>query len=170
MELRLHERQEVFRWLFRLEKRRFADGTTGSGASSFLYSKPVEVPGVWSAISATAPGSYENSGHNNNLSFVITDAGVVVMNASDNYLLAQALHDEIKQRTDQPVKYVLLENGQGHAMLGTGYWQEQGAQVIVHQDAWHEMESRGPEILQTMRRRNRDKGFPHGIWPSRTSF
>ncbi|WP_084260469.1 MBL fold metallo-hydrolase [Thiothrix lacustris] len=127
---------------------------------SFLYSKPVEViPGVWSAIGATAPPSYDNSGHNNNLSFVITDAGVVVMNAGDNYLLAQALHDEIKQRTDQPVKYVLLENGQGHAMLGMNYWQEQGAKVIMHQDAWHEVEQRGADLIALMRARSRDKAY-----------
>ena len=38
-----------------------------------LYSKPVEViPGVWSAIGATAPPTYENTGHNNNLSFIVT--------------------------------------------------------------------------------------------------
>ncbi|MGB0845151.1 MAG: rhodanese-like domain-containing protein [Thiolinea sp.] len=133
---------------------------TDKALDSFLYSKPVEViPGVWSAIGATAPGTYDNSGHNNNLSFIITGEGVVVMNAGDNYLLAKALHDEIKQRTDQPVKYVLLENGQGHAMLGSNYWQEQGAKVIIHQDAWHEVEERGHEIIERMRRRNRDKAY-----------
>ena len=40
---------------------------------SALYQKPVEViPNVWSAIGATAPPTYENAGHNNNLSFIIT--------------------------------------------------------------------------------------------------
>ena len=107
---------------------------------SVLYDLPQEVvPGVWSAIGATAPGTYANSGHNNNLSFVITDAGVLVVNAGDNYLLAKALHDEIKKISDQPVKFVVLENGQGHAMLGSSYWQEQGVPVIAHVDALHEI-------------------------------
>ena len=107
---------------------KLADEATGT----MLYRKPVEVaPGVWSAIGATAPPSYENSGHNNNLSFIVTGSGVVVINAGDNFLLAQALHQEIKAVTDQPVKYVVLENGQGHAMLGSNYWQEQGA-VVKH--------------------------------------
>ena len=45
---------------------------------SELYNKPVEViPNVFSAIGATAPPTYENSGHNNNLSFVITTEGAV---------------------------------------------------------------------------------------------
>ena len=66
--------------------------------SSMLYRLPQQVTkNVWSAIGATAPPSYENSGHNNNLSFIITEEGVVVMNASDNYLLAKTLHEEIKK-------------------------------------------------------------------------
>jgi len=127
---------------------------------SFLYRKPKEViPGVWSAIGETGPGTYENSGHNNNLSFVITDDGVVVMNSGDNYLLAQSLHEEIKKLTTQPVKYVVLENSQGHAMLGSKYWKEQGAKIIAHKDAAHIIEEHGEGILQTMRRRARDKAF-----------
>lgn len=127
---------------------------------TMLFSEPVEViPGVWSSIGATAPPTYENSGHNNNLSFIITADGVVVVNAGDNYLLAQALHREIKQRTDLPVKYVILENGQGHAMLGTGYWQEQGAIVIAHEDAIEEIKHNGEDILDSMQRRNRDKAM-----------
>jgi len=128
--------------------------------ASFLYDLPQEViPGVWSAIGATAPGSYENSGHNNNLSFVITDDGVLVVNAGDNYLLAQSLHEEIRKRTAQPVKYVVLENSQGHAMLGSKYWKEQGATIIAHRDTAAYMEKTGYDALEVMRSRARDKAF-----------
>ena len=127
---------------------------------SMLYDKPREViPGVWSAIGATQPATYENSGHNNNLSFIITTDGVVVVNAGDNYLLARALHDEIRQITDQPVKYVVLENGQGHAMLGSNYWQEQGAKVVAHADAAHEISEAGVGELDRMREGRRDKSL-----------
>ena len=125
---------------------------------SMLYDLPQEVvPGVWSAIGATAPGTYANSGHNNNLSFVITDGGVLVVNAGDNYLLSKALHDEIKKITDQPVKYVVLENGQGHAMLGSSYWKEQGVPVIAHVDAAHEIEQQSHALLEVMRARAKEK-------------
>ncbi len=128
--------------------------------ASFLYDLPQEIiPGVWSAIGATAPGTYENSGHNNNLSFIITDAGVVVVNAGDNYLLAQSLHEEIKRRTDKPVKYVVLENGQGHAMLGSKYWREQGAKIVAQRDTAKYIEQFGYDALETMRSRARDKAF-----------
>jgi rhodanese-related sulfurtransferase/glyoxylase-like metal-dependent hydrolase (beta-lactamase superfamily II) len=127
---------------------------------TFLYSNPVEViPGVWTSIGETGPGSYENSGHNNNLSFIITEEGVVVMNSGDNYLLARTLHEEIKKRTSQPVKYVVLENSQGHAMLGSNYWKEQGAKIIAHKKAAEIIAEHGEGILQSMKRRARDKAF-----------
>lgn len=144
--------------------------TADEAPGSMLYRKPEKVvDGVWSAIGETAPGSYENSGHNNNLSFVITEDGVLVVNASDNYLLAKALHEEIKALTDQPVKYVVLENGQGHAMLGSNYWQEQGAEIIAHKDTAHEIEENAFEVLGRMKTRNRDKAmFTKVVMPDKT--
>ncbi|AVO37146.1 MBL fold metallo-hydrolase [Pukyongiella litopenaei] len=125
---------------------------------SMLYDKPVEiVPGVFSAIGATAPPTYENSGHNNNLSFIVTGDGVVVINGGAAYGLARALHDEIRQITDQPVKLVFNENGQGHAVLGNSYWAEQGVPIVAHEDAARVVEETGGTILEGMKRYNVDK-------------
>ncbi len=125
---------------------------------SELYSKPVEViPHVFSAIGATAPPTYENSGHNNKLSFVVSDEGVVVINGSASARLAAALHQEIKQVTDKPVKLVINENGQGHAMLGNSYWADLGVDILAHEEAIEEVEENGDFILQGMQRYNRDK-------------
>lgn len=126
--------------------------------ASALYSAPVEfIPGVYSAIGATAPPTYENSGHNNNLSFIITGEGVVVVNGGGAYVLAKALHDEIKALTDQPVVLVVNENGQGHAMLGNSYWVEQNVPIVAHDEAAAEFEERGFRILEAMQQLNREK-------------
>lgn len=125
---------------------------------SLLYSPPVEViPHVWSAIGATAPPTYENAGHNNNLSFIVTGDGVVVVNGSGSYLLAKALHDEIRRITDQPVKLVIDENGQGHAMLGNCYWAEQGVPILAHEDAAAEFEEYGAQIIDGARTRLKER-------------
>ncbi len=125
---------------------------------SELYNKPVEViPNVFSAIGATAPPTYENSGHNNNLSFVITTDGVVVINSGASVRLASALHEEIKTITDQPVKLVINENGQGHAILGNLYWSQLGVDILAHEDAIHEIEENSHTILDRMKSYNRDK-------------
>jgi len=115
---------------------------------SLLYDKPVQVSeSVWSAIGQLKFYTYENAGHNNNLSFVIGDESVLVVNGSSAYLLAQALHDEIKKITDLPIRYVVNENGQTHASGGNNYWKEQGATIIAHTDAADEIENRGPQGL-----------------------
>lgn len=119
---------------------------------SLLYSKPIQITEhAWSAIGATEYFTYENSGHNNNLSFVIGDKGVLVVNGSAAYLLASALHDEIKKITDKPVLYLVDENGQSHASLGNSYWKEQGAVVIAHREAMDEINHKGIGALETMR-------------------
>ncbi|MGH1540295.1 MAG: MBL fold metallo-hydrolase [Arenicella sp.] len=127
---------------------------------SMLYHQPEEVvEGVWTSIGATAPSTYFNAGHNNNLSFIVTKDGVVVVNAGGSYLLAQALHDEIKKVTDLAVKYVILENGQGHAMLGSSYWQAQGAEIVVHKDAAAAIDEYGENSLDSARTVLRDKAM-----------
>ncbi|WP_121634372.1 MBL fold metallo-hydrolase [Tropicibacter alexandrii] len=138
---------------------------------SELYNKPVEwFPGVYSAIGATAPPTYENSGHNNNLSFIVTGDGVVVINGGASVRLAQALHDEIKAVTDQPVKLVINENGQGHAMLGNAYWADLGVDILAHQDAIDVVEEDGDFILQGMMRYNRDKAEGTRVVNANLSF
>lgn len=126
--------------------------------ASMLYSKPVEfIPNVFSAIGATAPSTYENAGHNNNLSFIVTGDGVVVINGGGSYLLAKALHDEIKIVTDQPVKLVLNENGQGHAMLGNSYWADQGVKIVAHTDAAATFAETGSRSLRAAQARIKER-------------
>lgn len=144
--------------------------TSDKAPDSMLYDTPqLVIDGVWSAIGATAPPTYENSGHNNNLSFVITADGVLVVNGGSSYLLAKALHEEIKKITQQPVKYLVLENGQGHAALGSGYWQEQGVPVIAHADAAREIEANSADLLESMRERIKEKAEgTHVVMPDKT--
>jgi len=126
---------------------------------SILYKYPQKVAeNIYSAIGETAPPTYENSGHNNNLSFIITSEGVVVVNSGANYLLAKALHEEIKKLTNQQVKYVILENAQGHAMLGSNYWQEQGAKIVSQKDGAAVMKRYAKASVARMKERQKEKG------------
>lgn len=136
-----------------------------------LYQKPVEViPNVWSAIGQTGPSTYENVGHNNNLTFLITGDGVIVVNAGGSAKLAAALHGEIRKVTDQPVRLVINENGQGHAMLGNGYWADEGVPILAHEDAAAEFEERGADILDAARRRLKDGADGTRVEPPTETF
>ena len=161
----------LFTLLWSFSVNSLADTDADRYPESELYSKPVEVvPGVWSSIGATQPPTYENAGHNNNLSFVISNDGVLVVNAGASYLLAQALHQEINKITDQPVRYVVLENGQGHAMLGSNYWRKQGAKIIAHDDAIAEIEKHGVDELDGMKGYNKERGLDTTIVMPGMSF
>lgn len=139
--------------------------------ASILYSKPVEViPHVWSAIGATAPPTYENAGHNNNLSFIVTGDGVVVVNSGASWELAEALHAEIKAVTDQPVKLVFTENGQGHAMLGNAYWIAQGVDVVAHVDAAAAFEDSGPQSLRAAQDQMKGRAAQTTLAPPTITF
>ena len=125
---------------------------------SMLYNKLQKVAnGVYTSIGQTAPGSYENSNHNNNLGFIVGDDSVLVWNAGGNYLLAQAFHEEIKKITNKPVKYVVLENSQSHAMLGSNYWKEQGATIVAQKIAKQEIIEMGENILNKKAKILKDK-------------
>ncbi|SIQ80023.1 Glyoxylase, beta-lactamase superfamily II [Paracoccus thiocyanatus] len=138
---------------------------------SVLYSKPVEViPHVFSAIGATAPPTYENAGHNNNLSFIVTDEGVVVVNSGASWKLAEALHAEIRAVTEQPVKLVINENGQGHAMLGNGYWAAQGVPILAHEDAAAEFADGAPQDLASLQNYARELSEGTVIAPPTETF
>ncbi|MGM0516990.1 MAG: MBL fold metallo-hydrolase [Pseudomonadota bacterium] len=134
------------------------DNPPDKAPDSILYDMPQEVAdGVWSAIGATQPYTYENSLHNNNLSFVIGEDAVLVMNAGSSYQLAEALHEQIRKHTDAPVKYVVNENGQLHAAMGTGYWIEQGAEVIGHVDAAEYYDSHAAAYVEQLRNTAKEK-------------
>lgn len=134
---------------------------TNSAASLASLLPPLQLTAVtaqvYVAVGDTGPPTYENTGHNNNLSVIITDTGVVVVNGGDNYQLAARLHQAIKLLTPLPVVWVINENGQGHAFLGNSYWRDQGVKIIAHKLAADEISSHGEQTLQRMISRNRDK-------------
>lgn len=108
---------------------------------------------IYSAIGETKAPSFKNWGHNNNLSVVIGDNAVLVVNGGDNYLLAKSLHIEIKKITNKPVAWVVNENGQGHSMLGNSYWRDLKVPIIAQASAAEKFKEHGQNILTRMKKR-----------------
>jgi glyoxylase-like metal-dependent hydrolase (beta-lactamase superfamily II) len=109
-----------------------------------LQLSPTQVsPGVYAFIGETGMRTYENEGMNANTGFIVTKAGVVVVDSGSTYLAAKAIHAAIKKVTQQPVKYVINTGGQDHRWLGNGYFKEQGAQIIASRKAKADMQERG---------------------------
>ena len=62
--------------------------------------------------------------------FIITREGVVVVNTTNNPFNARELLYEIRERTDQPVKYVINTDPRGDHMLGNEVFVDQQATII----------------------------------------
>jgi len=89
--------------------------------------KPTQVAdGVYTIVGSLIWHTPENFGLNNNLSWVEFADGVFVFNAGPNPAVAASFHHIIKQYTNKPVKWVAVENSQGHAYLGASYWYDVG--------------------------------------------
>jgi len=109
-----------------------------------LQLSPIQVaPGIYAFIGDTGMRTFDNEGMNANTGFIVTKAGVVVVDSGPTYQVAKAMHEAIKKVTQQPVKYVINTGGQDHRWLGNGYFKEQGAQIIASSKAKADMEERG---------------------------
>ncbi|MGO4908919.1 MBL fold metallo-hydrolase [Pseudorhodobacter sp. W20_MBD10_FR17] len=87
--------------------------------------------GVWALVGEKEQRSADNLANNATFGVVVTNAGVVLVDAGGSWAGAAAIDAAIKGLTDQPVKLVINTGGQDHRWLGNGYWQAQGAQVIA---------------------------------------
>jgi len=92
---------------------------------------PIKVAdGIYTVVGSLIWHNPSNFGLNNNLTFIIFEDGVFVFNAGPNPAVAYSFHQQIKAITDKPVKWVAVENSQGHAYLGASYWIDQGVKNL----------------------------------------
>jgi glyoxylase-like metal-dependent hydrolase (beta-lactamase superfamily II) len=89
------------------------------------------VDNVYAVIGPTSGRTAENDALNNNLGFVVTDAGVVLIDSGASRQGAEKIDAAIAQVTDKPVTHVINTGSQDHRWLGNGYFRDQGAQIIA---------------------------------------
>ncbi|MDG6777561.1 MBL fold metallo-hydrolase [Thiomicrorhabdus sp. zzn3] len=99
--------------------------------STLPLPKPAKVAdGVYTVVGSLIWHNPSNFGLNNNLTFIEFTDGVFVFNAGPSPAVAYSFHQLIKQITDKPVKWVAVENSQGHAYLGASYWVDIGVKNL----------------------------------------
>lgn len=90
--------------------------------------------GVYTVVGSMIWHNPENFGLNNNLTFIEFEDGIFVFNAGPNPAVAFSFHQMIKRHTSKPVKWVAVENSQGHAYLGSSYWVDVGVKNFYSHD------------------------------------
>jgi len=80
----------------------------------------------------SALGSSANQNFISNAAFVVTDDGVVVIDALGSPPLAQRLLAEIRKVTAQPVKWVFVTHYHADHIYGLQVFGDQGATIVAH--------------------------------------
>jgi glyoxylase-like metal-dependent hydrolase (beta-lactamase superfamily II) len=95
--------------------------------------QPVQVaPGAWFVQGQAALGSAANQNFISNAGFVVTPAGVVVIDALGSPPLAHRLLAEIARITPQPVRYVIATHYHADHIYGLQVFKEAGANIVAH--------------------------------------
>lgn len=124
--------------------------TTSTVQAGDLVLQPVQVAtNVYAVIGDLAGQTYENDGLNNNLGFVVSDKGVLVINTGPSQRVAKALHAAIQKITQQPIKWAVNVNSQNHYWLGNDYFKSLGATLVASQEGERVMREMGAQQLET---------------------
>ncbi len=77
----------------------------------------------------------ENMGNNANFGFILTSAGIVLIDSGASLQGAKAIHSLIKTVSNKNVTTVINTGGQDHRWLGNDYFSRLGAQLITSEAA-----------------------------------
>jgi glyoxylase-like metal-dependent hydrolase (beta-lactamase superfamily II) len=124
----------------------FTSLALGADQDSGLRLQPISER-IYAIVGPFGNRSPENLGNNATFGFVVTDAGVVLIDAGGSAKGAAAIDALIKQVTDQPVTIVINTGGQDHRWLGNDYFKERGARIIASQAAVEDQRARLEEQL-----------------------
>ncbi len=107
--------------------------------------------GVYALIGDLGQRSPANLGHNMTSGFIVTDAGVVVIDTGGSLANAQAIHAAIRKVATKPVIYAVNTGGQDHRWFGNDYFKRQGATIVAAEAAVRDMRERGANQAEATR-------------------
>lgn len=96
-----------------------------------MRAEPV-ADGTWFVQGLAALGSAANQNFISNAGFVVTPAGVLVIDALGSPALAQQLLTLVREKTAQPVRYVVVTHCHADHIYGLQAMQAVGARIIAH--------------------------------------
>ncbi|MCY7371457.1 MAG: MBL fold metallo-hydrolase [Polaromonas sp.] len=96
---------------------------------------------VWMVQGLTALGTVENQNFISNAAFIVTPAGVVVIDALGSPALATRLIAEIRRVTSQPVTQVVVTHYHADHVYGLQTFKAAGARIVAHRAGQRYLES-----------------------------
>jgi glyoxylase-like metal-dependent hydrolase (beta-lactamase superfamily II) len=109
------------------------------------------VPDVHALVGELGQRSPSNLGNNSTHGFVVTSAGVVVIDPGATAKGAAQIEQRIRAVSDRPIVAVINTGGQDHRWLGNGYFKARGARLIASQAAIADQKQRFDLQWMTLR-------------------
>lgn len=104
--------------------------------------QPIEVtPRVWYVQGEPGVASAANEGFNSNAGFVVTEQGIVVIDALGTPALGEALIKAIRTVSRAPIKRVIVTHYHADHFYGLGPFKKAGAEVWAHRGAMEYFDS-----------------------------
>src|SRR5678816_3270094 len=87
------------------------------------------------AVTEVAPGLFFQYHHQeSNNAWLVTDDGVLVIDARQHPKRAEELLAAIRKTTDKPIKYLINTHAHGDHYFGNAVFKREGATIIAHRD------------------------------------
>lgn len=112
----------------------FAWGSSALAVEPLMQARQV-VPGVYYVQGVSEMGSSANQNFISNAAFVVTPAGVVVIDALGSPELARRLMAEIAKVTRQKVHTVIVTHYHADHIYGLQVFKDAGARIVAHEAA-----------------------------------
>ncbi len=112
---------------------------------------------VYALVGDLGQRSEANLGHNMTSGFIITNEGVVVIDAGGSIADAKAIHQAIKKVTSKPVKWVINTGGQDHRWIGNSYFNKLGVTIIASEACMADMIERKDFQFSMAKKNIKDK-------------
>ncbi len=106
-----------------------------------------QVPGAPIYYTVGKPGvpSLANEGHTSNAGYVVTSAGVVVFDALGTPSLGLAMLQDIRERTDAPIRYNVVSHYHADHIYGLQAFRDYSSTIIIAQDRAREYKEENEE-------------------------
>lgn len=115
----------------RIRKLLFLLALLAPAAHAFQPRAELVVDNVYALIGPLGQRSAENDGLNANFGFIVTQAGVILIDSGASHLGAEKLAAAIRAVTEQPVRWVINSGSQDHRWLGNDHFAARGAEIIA---------------------------------------